>query len=404
MFEALWKSGDRTWVPYETIQHLGVLRAYFDALGIDSVADLIEGDGTPPSDPQIFVGNIEPCLEACERRGRRRRAHRRGTKGRGRSVLQSTATHSPSLPPALELLLAPLLHPPIPLSFHTMPFQHAFLDSNAPTLTLFDASGSTIFFAPGQLRAGNAYNIYLREHGTSEGYPFGTPGGYDQLADLWNADEDCPYLFATCDPVSGVVTVRGRPLPSELLDELDPPAPAPAPAPADEPEPQFTPAQEDTINRMLWAAADREAHFAELRSKSRAQRAEERKRKRDDRRPTDTAAASSGKRSRIEGSAGVRASTRSSGGSGSSAALRKQTQTQTQTQTRASASSKVAGPSKPRSSKPSTGRVDEAMDEDEDAEGETEKDDELIEYSEDEDEDEGASKADGKRRAGDKRA
>ena len=41
---------------------------------------------------------------------------------------------------------------------------------------------------------------------------------------------------------------------------------------------------------------------------------------------------------------------------------------------------------------------------DEDAEGETEKDDELIEYSEDEDEDEGASKADGKRRAGDKRA
>ncbi|TFK79806.1 hypothetical protein K466DRAFT_466854, partial [Polyporus arcularius HHB13444] len=34
LFEAIWKSGDRTWVPYDTVRNLGVLNAYFDVLGI----------------------------------------------------------------------------------------------------------------------------------------------------------------------------------------------------------------------------------------------------------------------------------------------------------------------------------------------------------------------------------
>ncbi|EMD34535.1 hypothetical protein CERSUDRAFT_27325, partial [Gelatoporia subvermispora B] len=35
IFEAIWKLGDHTWVPYSTIAHLDVLKAYLEALGVD---------------------------------------------------------------------------------------------------------------------------------------------------------------------------------------------------------------------------------------------------------------------------------------------------------------------------------------------------------------------------------
>ncbi|OCH86819.1 hypothetical protein OBBRIDRAFT_698737, partial [Obba rivulosa] len=34
VFEVQWKAGDRTWVPYATIAHVGALRDYFELLGI----------------------------------------------------------------------------------------------------------------------------------------------------------------------------------------------------------------------------------------------------------------------------------------------------------------------------------------------------------------------------------
>ncbi|OCH85252.1 hypothetical protein OBBRIDRAFT_693892, partial [Obba rivulosa] len=34
VFEAVWRSGDRTWVPHSTIAHLDALEAYLDLLGV----------------------------------------------------------------------------------------------------------------------------------------------------------------------------------------------------------------------------------------------------------------------------------------------------------------------------------------------------------------------------------
>ncbi|KAL6300308.1 hypothetical protein BKA93DRAFT_829244 [Sparassis latifolia] len=55
VFEAVWKSGDRSWVPYMLIAHLGAMRAYLEALGVEQITHLPSGTGTPPPDPQIFV-------------------------------------------------------------------------------------------------------------------------------------------------------------------------------------------------------------------------------------------------------------------------------------------------------------------------------------------------------------
>ncbi|KAG6914195.1 hypothetical protein DXG01_001819, partial [Tephrocybe rancida] len=59
MFEVLWKSGNKTWLPYMHVSHLHALEEYLEALGIDKITDLKVGSGTPPNDdPQTFVRSI----------------------------------------------------------------------------------------------------------------------------------------------------------------------------------------------------------------------------------------------------------------------------------------------------------------------------------------------------------
>lgn len=56
--EALWKSGDRTWVPASAIKNLPAWQHYLEALGVADAAHLPLGTGAPPSDPQLFAGYI----------------------------------------------------------------------------------------------------------------------------------------------------------------------------------------------------------------------------------------------------------------------------------------------------------------------------------------------------------
>ncbi|OSX62106.1 hypothetical protein POSPLADRAFT_1143007 [Postia placenta MAD-698-R-SB12] len=58
ILEAVWKSGDRTWVPYSSIAHLGAVSAYLEALGVAGIADLPTGKGSASPDPQFFIGSI----------------------------------------------------------------------------------------------------------------------------------------------------------------------------------------------------------------------------------------------------------------------------------------------------------------------------------------------------------
>ncbi|RPD58702.1 hypothetical protein L227DRAFT_576737 [Lentinus tigrinus ALCF2SS1-6] len=261
-----------------------------------------------------------------------------------------------------------------------MPLQNAFLDANSPNVTLLDETGTPYHMTPGQFRLCNDFNRHLREHGTREGFICGVPFAYQELTHQWNLDEGT-YQFAVYDVGSDSVTIRGRSIPADLMDEIDPPTPAPAP-PVVDLEPQFTAHQTDTINRMLWAAAEREAHFAEARGAAKVKKAEERKRKREEYRASDAA-----KKTRVDERVGERSASNAAGGSGSPS----------------TSQPKAAGPSKSKS-KLKTSKDAEAMDEDKDAEGEAEQDEfELIEY-ETADEEAGMSKAEGKKRAGTKRA
>ncbi|KAG9222581.1 hypothetical protein CCMSSC00406_0000541 [Pleurotus cornucopiae] len=61
LFEILWPTGDRTWLPYHKVSHLEALRRYFETLGICNIEELPRGSGTPPNDPQIVLGCIKPA-------------------------------------------------------------------------------------------------------------------------------------------------------------------------------------------------------------------------------------------------------------------------------------------------------------------------------------------------------
>jgi hypothetical protein len=59
-FQILWKSGDKTWLPYDHVSHLNALLGYFELLGIEKIADLPEGSGQPlQDDPQTYIGGLD---------------------------------------------------------------------------------------------------------------------------------------------------------------------------------------------------------------------------------------------------------------------------------------------------------------------------------------------------------
>jgi hypothetical protein len=58
-FEIQWKSGDKSWLPYDRVEKLEVLKDYFNVLGVTNVSELGEGEGKPPTnDPQVFLGHL----------------------------------------------------------------------------------------------------------------------------------------------------------------------------------------------------------------------------------------------------------------------------------------------------------------------------------------------------------
>ena len=69
IFECVWKSGDRTWVPYPSLAQVGALRSYLEVLGLETIAELNEGTGVPPEDdPQVYIASLmAPLYEQASR-------------------------------------------------------------------------------------------------------------------------------------------------------------------------------------------------------------------------------------------------------------------------------------------------------------------------------------------------
>ena len=259
----MWKSGDRTWIPFETARPLAALTTYFNALGIDGMADLLEGPGTPPSDPQVFLGAIGMWSAHCQ--AIKWKAHR----------------HTP---PQLPALTSSSSSPPMPqpsfLSFDMAPpnqlpnIPNAFVDPTAASVTMTNADGSNSFTPPSMVHAFADYDVNLRNGQISSVVPM----GYHQFSARWNEDQNCQFRFSTYDPVTGTVTTSGVPLPAVLLDAINPPAPCPTtPAPSHD----YSEAQRDLIQQMLWGAARRESYFEKKREAAFAKRTEDRRSKRE---------------------------------------------------------------------------------------------------------------------------
>ena len=65
IFEVLWKSGDKSWVPFTEIADTNLLDPYLEAQGAESMADLGLSSGSPPCDnPQIFLDPLQPSRDA----------------------------------------------------------------------------------------------------------------------------------------------------------------------------------------------------------------------------------------------------------------------------------------------------------------------------------------------------
>ncbi|TBU23042.1 hypothetical protein BD311DRAFT_781943 [Dichomitus squalens] len=165
-----------------------------------------------------------------------------------------------------------------------MPFEHSRLDTSERLITLVDNSGGRHHYTPAQFREYVSHDRALRAGRVAATHVI-LPGGYDLFAQLWGADATCPYQFSSRNASTNTITVRGAPVPTALLNELDPPlTPAPPSAP---PEPQFSEQRMRTIEHMLWGTAEREARFYERRSNQQEKRTDNRRRKRAEHRVSD---------------------------------------------------------------------------------------------------------------------
>ncbi|TFY51530.1 hypothetical protein EVJ58_g10514 [Rhodofomes roseus] len=240
-FEAVWKSGDRTWVPWATIGHLDAVQAYLELLGFENVDQLGEGSGDVPDDPQLYVGGLE--FSGLENVGRRR--YIRG--GDRRRRLQDLASRKTS--PSHSVAPRTALERPLPsrrlsrsLLFTALLLVILALTAMVNNVNQVRGISSVIclrqtfsamlyMYVPDQVRRFIAFDRALRDGAVTEETHL--PGGYDEFAELWAQDADCPHQFSMYDLETGTITIRGRPLPNDFLrDFAAPPATPIAPPPS----------------------------------------------------------------------------------------------------------------------------------------------------------------------------
>lgn len=231
IFEAIWKSGDCTWVPYETVSHLPAMKAYFEALGIDGVAQLPLGQGKPPADdPQVYLGNIGLRARSRPIKRARHKSTKRRVSGSRTHLSDCFICRShPSIPcpssrtPPADSIPLPTLH-----RFISAAIQMSGSDPvriNATTirlpgdggLNLRDPITTSMFHVPVEL--GHDYLAFdnkLRRGEFDAGVDL-APCGYLQFSLVFNADADCKFKFTTFDPLTGQLYQQGQRIATDTL-------------------------------------------------------------------------------------------------------------------------------------------------------------------------------------------
>ncbi|GBE85306.1 Transposon Ty3-I Gag-Pol polyprotein [Sparassis crispa] len=274
IFEAVWRSGDRSWVPYGSISHLGALQAYLEALGLDGITQLPPGTGTPPPDPQIFVGNLEfpgGRGKPINTRTRRSQHQRKQPACTPTPVRVSSTSPAPITNPLTLLYLNPALF------FAEVMAPHAFLTQlENHDIILCDGYTHEHHFTVAQLRSYSEFDVLLHR-----GWPdIPIPGGYKMFIMLWNRDAACTYKFTDFSFLSHEVTVSGEPIDIDYLAPLPPPPPPLPPAlppalAALAPNGVFDEELIQTICVILWGQIRRNQQFVTAKRKERAAAKEE---------------------------------------------------------------------------------------------------------------------------------
>ncbi|THH27322.1 hypothetical protein EUX98_g6861 [Antrodiella citrinella] len=210
IFETIWKTGDRTWVPYHTVAHVGALAAYLEAVGVEQIGDLTEGTGTPPTDdPQIFIGQLEIALPHSEHWEYKVSA----------SVDGSEPQDSP-----FDLSHSLIIIPNLATMAET---GHAFfcryLDGTGAVISEITDDGEPEYYhyTSSRLREYSGFDSILRT-GTFNPVKTAVPSGYPEFAVRFNRDDDCRYGFSTFDRDSMKTRIVRAHLDADVLAPLPP--------------------------------------------------------------------------------------------------------------------------------------------------------------------------------------
>lgn len=201
---------------FRDVVDLNLLDAYFEALGIEQISELVAGTGNPPEhDPQIFAGYLQ-LVGAQD-----------GYNHAGPSLFPQQASVSSAL----------VLHSIFPTSFNSLsPLRLSFTMTNNQSTAFerLERDSTTSFIISGmqdglqveytihalQVRAYFAHDLRLRK-----GEPFTTePMGYYEFAHLFNQESKKPHRLTTYDADSMCWVPNGPPVTPQLLpiDFYDP--------------------------------------------------------------------------------------------------------------------------------------------------------------------------------------
>jgi hypothetical protein len=230
VFEVKWKAGNVTWLPYDQVDHLGALQDYFNVLGVETVADLADGNFAPTVEHyHVFIGGMG-MQKDYYKTPTRRRNH---ATNRLPSQTMSSANSNPTLP-------APLLHS-VGNGRFMLP------DHYRPTITMI--------LTLDQIR------LYLQHdtdlHGGADPSSIPSPVGYDEFAIALNTNTGNGIQVAFINP-EGVEGMRitGRPPALAELVGLEAARRTVTPAPRDPRETEggtwLDPCRTELMGEALW--------------------------------------------------------------------------------------------------------------------------------------------------------
>jgi hypothetical protein len=256
VFEIQWKTGDKTWLPYDRVEKLDALAEYFQLLGVENVSELGDGSGrTQTSDPQVFLGHLFSDQSTEDIRP--------GVDSPRSPLIPVPNDPRPNIfglssSPHLFLLMAPLLR--------RAGFRRFIVPSPLGT-----AGDNDLVVLADTVRMYLEYDGYLRA-GTAHQHP--TPFGYGDFALAFNmqpAAEADPSRFAI-EGTAGLNVEGPSPTLVELIGVDDPAPPTNNTPRMPEGGRYLTPQRAELMEEALWLNMETTKKKREWRDRSVAER------------------------------------------------------------------------------------------------------------------------------------